>query len=553
MKNIELAWKLLEIADLLEIQGENYFKVRAYRRAAQAITELSQSVADLSVADLQKVPGVGEAISKKIAEWLSTGKIGYLEKLHQEIPPGVIAFTRIPGIGPKIARLIHEELQISTIDELAEAAQQRKIRSLRGLGGKTELSISQGIRSIKAKNSVFHLGVALPIAQNILNVLQNVDFISRAGITGDLRRFTETVEVLEFLVASDQSEKVLALFSKMPDVKETVEQGAATAKALLYSGLTAQIDVVSEQEYERELLMRTGSAAHVAALGQFPAIGAAKTEKEIYQSVGLPFIVPHLREDQGEIEAGNLDRLPNLVTLGDIKSDLHMHTVYSDGVNTVREMAKEAQRRGLQFIAICDHSRSLKIANGMSVERLQQQGCEIAQVSKELGFPILRGVECDILSDGTLDYDDALLSEMDIVVGSIHSGFSQEESKLTARILAAIENPHVDIIAHPTGRILGRREPYNINIAEIIARAKKHNKILELNATPDRFDLRDVHVRMASNMGVKIAINTDAHSIEQQGYMYYGVNYGQRAWLQPEQVVNTWNFNQLLDFLRRDV
>ncbi len=568
MDNLRLSWLLEEAAALMEIKGENPFKVRAFQNGARIVAGLPRSFQEmLDDGELAQTSGIGKGLLGQIKDYAQSGSLNALDELRQEIPEGVAEFLHIPGVGPKMARTFYDKLGVTTVADLEDAARARKVRELKGLGGKTEMSLLRSIERMRQRSGRTSTAIARPLANEVKSLLESLSCVETCTIAGSLRRQSATVKDLDVLVVSDQPEQVIEVFVALPYVQEITGQGSTKASVVFKAGLNGDLRVLTAEQFACGLHYFTGSKAHNIRMrqiakeqgytlneysltntqtGQETPIGS---ESDLFRCLGLAYIEPELREDRGEIEAAQQGTLPQRLTVEHIQGDLHMHTVYSDGANTVAEMAEAARAMGHKYIAICDHSRSLKIANGMSVERLLRQRDEIRQVSKEMNFPILSGVECDILADGSLDYEDDLLAQLDIVVASIHSGFQQEEHQLTQRLIRAIEHPYVHIIGHPTGRMLGQREPYPVDMDAVIAAAKRQKKILEINATPERFDLNETYAAMCREQGVPVAINTDAHRTEQLRYVESGVAYARRAWLEPKHVANTWPLEDLLAYI----
>lgn len=570
MNNLTLAWTLREIANLLELQGGNRFKIRAYQRAARAIETLPEDIKKVYEAgNLQKIDGIGKAIADKIEEWFQTGRIAYLERLRKEVPEGLLELTAIPGIGPKMAKRLHEELGISSVDELETACQAQNIRKLRGFGARTEWSILRGIHSYRNRGGETPLAVALAVAAEIRADLSRLHQVEKVAVVGSVRRRKDMVRDIDLLAVSDSPEPVMQVFTAMPSVGEVLACGNTKSSVRLKVGIPVDLRVVSPPDFWSALQYFTGSAAHNVQLRKRAARQDLKiteygvfrgetrlpinSEEELYNLLGLQYIVPELREDQGELQAAAAGTLPRLIELSDIKGDLHAHSTWSDGVMELEEMAAAARARGYQYMAVCDHSQSLRVANGLDVERLRRQAHQIADLNQEFDdFRLLSGIEVDILADGSLDLPDDVLAERDVVVASIHTGFRQEGERLTQRVLQAMQNEHVDIIGHPTGRLLGRRDPYEIDMEQVIEMAAKTGTALEINSSPDRLDMNDIYARWAREAGVKVVINTDAHSLEEMDNMQLGVNVGRRAWLEKKDVLNTWTGEELLAYLRRD-
>lgn len=569
MKNIEIAWILNEIGDLLELKGENRFKVRAYRKGARALQRLSEPVETVAAEGrLQKIDGIGPALAAKISEYLSTGVISLHQELLSEIPAGLIEISQVPGVDPKLAYRLFYELGVSNITALEAACRGRKVRTLSGIGPRTEWNILRGIRTMRSQGQVL-LGVALPLAEELTEQIRHFPGVIAVSVAGSVRRRCEMVGDIDLVAAAENPAEVISLFTKMPKVKDVIEQDAEKVRVKLGVGVQVDLRIVPPSQYWLALHYYTGSVEYNRRLRRLAESKgwkltesgieeiksgkqyAINQEEEIYDLLALEYVPPEMRENQGELELAADHRLPKLITQKDWLGELHCHSKYSDGVNSLEELAEHARRLGYKYLAVCDHSRSLTIAGGLSVNELREQGDRIRALNRRWNdFRLLRGIEVDILADGTLDYPDEILAEMDIVVASIHSGFRQPKEQITARVLAAIENPHVDIIAHPTGRLLARREPYEIDIEQVIAKAREHRTILEINSSPDRLDLNDRFARMARDAGVLIAINTDAHSLEQFEYRHLGIGVARRAWLEPAQVVNTWEWSKLGSFLQ---
>lgn len=568
MKNLQLSWILREIADLLELKGDNPFKIRAYRNAAHQVEHLPIDIGELGAEGrLREIRGIGPALEKKIDEWLSTGQMTYYNKLREEVPPGLLDLLTIPGLGPRLVVTLHRELGIESIDDLETAARGRKVRQVKGIGGKTEMAILRGIEMWRRRGGQALAYMARPITIELARRLATLVGVVRAELVGGLRRRQETVASGDILVVAEDPAPVVAAFCELPIIEEVKDRQDNSAEVTLTSGLEMNLYCASPEEYPTARQQFTGSGDHnrrleelakKAGLALKPAGLFSSSEDrmpvadeaDVYRICGLPFIEPELREDRGEVEAALEGRLPCLIKEEDIQGDLHVHSHWSDGTTSIRAMAEALRERGRKYMAICDHSRSLAIARGLSLERLGKQREEVRQLNEDLeGFRILTGVEVDILADGRLDYPDEVLAEMDVVVASIHTGFNQTGEKITERIIAAIQNPHVDIIAHPTGRLLGRREPLEVDVERIIEEAARTGTILEINAYPDRLDLNEIHARWAKEAGVLLAINTDAHAPDQLDYLEYGVGVARRAWLEPKDVINCRPWEELEEIL----
>ncbi|MDN5344904.1 MAG: polymerase [Clostridia bacterium] len=607
MTNLELAWALAEMGDLLELKGEEPFKVRAYHRAARSLENLEEEAAGLYARGaLEEIPGVGKNLAKKIAELLTTGRSTFLENLRREVPPGLREMLAIPGLGSRSVRQIYQGLGLTTLAELEAAAREKRIRTLPGMGSKTELAILRGLDMLKEAQEQVPLGVARPLALLFKDQLLAVPGVEQVAIAGSVRRGKEMVGDIDLVAAVQPGHRVTDVMTRHPQVKEVLAMEPDHLALRTNLGVKIEIIMVRPEDFAATLFYATGSRAHRRALlrlaasrglgvadlglatsrwlaeeeemlaggeekdhpGPYPPLEAPGTLATIlqpgngavtaadaifYRRLALPYIVPELREDRGEIAAALRGELPRLVTIEDIRADLHMHSRYSDGVETIAGMAAAARERGYSYIAITDHSHSLVVARGLSVEQLKAQREEIARLNKELeGITILAGIEVDILADGRLDYEDEILREFDLVIASIHSGFRQEGEQIMARLEAALRHPWVDILGHLTGRMLGRRRPYAVDVTRVIELAAETGTILEINASPDRLDLNDAAVRLAKEHGVPIAINTDAHDPHRLADMEYGILTARRGWLEPADVVNTWELDRLLARLKRN-
>jgi len=569
MTNQELADIFEHIANILDIQGENPFKIRAYKRAVQILENLTVQLSTPEDLDnLGKLPGIGDAISKKIKELLETGKLKYYEELKKSEYAPLVEFLKIPGIGPKHAKLIYDNLKIKTVSGLEKAAKKGKLRGLFGLGEKTEQSILKGVTQVRKYKERFPLAFIYPRAQALLEELKKNPHIKKITLAGSLRRMRDTIADVDILVATDKPKSVADAFTKLTQVDSLVAKGETKSSIVTKDGFQSDLRTVKPEEFGAAQHYFTGSKAHnirIRSLGVKKGLKineygvfkgkkriAGKTEEEVFKSVGLPFIPPELREDWGEIESGLKKKLPHLVELEDLKGDLHVHSKWTDGKNTIQEMAEAAKKRGYKYIAICDHSPAVGITNGLNVERLSQQMKEINRLNKKLkNFKILTGIEVDIRADSRLDLPDDILEELDLVVAAVHTGFNQPKAEMTKRLIKAVENPNVDIIAHPTGRLIGRRDPYEVDMDKLMDACLRNNKVLELNAYPERLDLNDIHCRKAKEKGLKIAISTDAHSVNHLDWMAYGVATARRGWLEPDDVINTLELKKLLKLFKK--
>lgn len=575
MRNREVVDIFSRVADMLAIRGDQIHRILAYRKAAESIDALGRDVNVIfAEGKLTDIPGIGDTLAAKIEEMLTTGKLEFYEKLAREIPPGLVDMLRVEGLGPKRVKQIYDNLKVTTLDELAVAAKDGKLRDLPGMGAKSEAKIVAGIEALARHGDArIPLGVAWPIAQAMLVELSAVPGVVRSAVGGSLRRMRDTIGDIDLLVAADSPDAVMDRFAALENVETVAGRGPTKTNVVLLNGLGVDLRVLPVDRWGTLLNYFTSSQAHNVKLREMalkrglslnehaftPVDGGPEilcaTEEEVYRRLDLPFIPPRLREDRGEIEAARAGKLPVLIEETDLRSDLHMHTTWSDGTLSVLEMARAARDSGLRLIAITDHSVSLGIANGLSVERLRAQAAEIRAANEALGpdFRILHGTEMEIRADGALDYPDEVLAELDFVIASLHTGLSQSREQTTQRVLNAINNPHVDMIAHPTGRLLPDRAGADLDMDAVIAAAAATGTILEVNAHPSRLDLRDVHVRQAITAGVKIAINTDAHRAEEFGNRPYGVATAQRGWATAGDVVNTWSTEQFLNAIQQEI
>ncbi len=573
MNNREIAQTFERVADMLAIRGDQIHRILAYRRAAENIRELGR---DLHLIDeeggLTDIPGIGATLAAKIEEMLVTDRLEFYERLAEEIPPSLVEMLRVEGLGPKRVKQIYDSLGITTLDELTEAARQGELRNLPGLGAKSEAKIVANIEALaRHGDDRFPLAIAWPVAHEILSELQRLPQVQRGAVAGSLRRMRETTGDIDLLVASDDWEPIMTAFRELKIVETVLGSGSTKTSVLLLNGLQADLRVLPAERWGTLLSYFTGSKDHNVRLRELalkrglslnehaftPQNGGPEilcaTEQEVYSVLGMPYIPPTLREGRGEIEAALAGTLPQLIQEGDVLADLHMHTTSSDGRQNAREMAEGARERGLRYVAITDHSASLGIANGLSVDRLRQQAAEIAELNDQLGddFRLLHGSEVEIKADGSLDYNDEVLAELDFVIASLHVGLSQPRETVTRRLVSAIENPNVDMIAHPTGRLMPGRYGADLDMDKVLKAAARTGTIMEINANPERLDLRDSHVRRALELGVKLAINTDAHHTDQLDLMHFGVATAQRGWAEATDVVNTWAVDELIAYLER--
>ncbi len=569
MTNQEIAQIFLHISDILSIQGENPFKIRAYIKAAQTIEHLTYDLASQEDrAKISELPGIGGGIVKKINELLDRGTLNYYEDLKKSEYAPLTEFLKIPGMGPKHARLVYDKLGIKTVEALKEAAEKGRLRALPGLGEKAEQKILQGIQQVQQYKERLPLAFVYPRAQDILEELKKIREVKQVTLAGSLRRMRETIADVDVLASSIHPEKVMEAFVRLPQALKVIAKGKTKSSILTRDGFQVDLRVVVPESFGAATHYFTGSKAHnirIRSLGVEKGLKineygvfrkdkriAGKIEKEIFKAVNLPYIPPELREDRGEIEAAKEKKLPALIESKHIKGDLHIHSNWSDGNNSIEEMAQAAKEKGYHYIAICDHSPAIGVTHGLTEERVVKQIQEIQSLNKRFrNFRILCGIEVDIRSNARLDLGDEILERLDLVIAAVHTKFSQSKDEMTKRIIKAAENPNVFIIAHPTGRLIGKREPYPVDMDKIMDACKANSKVLELNAYPERLDLSDNHCRKAKERGVKIAISTDAHMKAHLEWMKFGLATARRGWIEPEDVINTLNTPELLEFLGR--
>ncbi len=570
MSNSDIASIFEEIADILDIKGESSFRTRSYRKVAQVLVNLTEDVGEIyERGGLENIPGIGKSSASKIEELLKTGRLRFYEELKSQLPSGLLDFLKIPEVGPKTVKLIYDNLGIETLDELEKAASLHRLRELPRMGAKSEEVILKGIELLRSRGGRILLGVALPIARDIEGVIS--PYVDRSISAGSLRRMKETIGDIDILASTDDPDEVMRVFTEMDSVEDIVAKGDTKSSVILKKNdLQVDLRVVKSNSFGAALQYFTGSKEHNIKLrtlalkkgltineyGVFKVDSkekvAGKSEEEVYSSLGLPYIPPELREDRGEIEAALNGELPELIELDDIKGDLHAHSDWSDGVNSLEEMIEAAKKRGYEYLAISDHSKSLKIANGLDEKRLSEQMEIIRGLNEESeGFKLLTATEVDILADGNLDLADEILSQLDVVIASVHSNFKQDKKTMTSRMIKAMENENVDIIGHPTGRLLGKRAPYEVDMERLINAAGETGTCLEINAYPDRLDLNDMHSRMAKEKGVMLAISTDSHRTSELALIEFGVATARRGWLEKKDVLNTLSLEPLLKKLER--
>jgi DNA polymerase (family 10) len=562
--NAEIAAAFNEIADILEIEGANPFRIRAYRNAARVVSGLPAEAGVMLARgdDLSELPGIGKDLAQKIANLAATGTTPLLGMLRKELPPTLTELLRLPGLGPKRVKLLHDELDIETLPQLHRALKDGCVSRLPGFGERMTQRLLQAVEARAATPERMKLATATQYAEPLLAYLRDLPGVDKVAAAGSYRRARETVGDLDFVVTATRPAAVVEGFTRYAEVARIVARGPTRGTVTLRSGLQVDIRVVPPESYGAALVYFTGSKAHSIAIRRLAQQYGLKmneygvfqddrrvagdTEESVYRAIGLPLIPPELREDRGEIDAARGGRLPDLVTLEDMRGDLHVHTTATDGRNTLREMALAAKERGYDYIAITEHSRRLTVAHGLDAAQLNRQIAEIDSLNRTgIGIAILKGIEVDILEDGTLDLPDAVLSRLDLIIGAVHSKFDLTRDRQTARILRGLDNPQMTMLAHPTGRLIGEREPYDVDMAAILGKARERGRFLELNAHPDRLDLLDTHCRAAKEVGVLVSINTDAHSVAEYANMRFGVGQARRGWLERGDVLNTRPLSQL--------
>jgi DNA polymerase (family 10) len=566
MKNKELADLFDKMANILEFKGENPFKISAYRKASRILGDLTEDIEEISgKGDLKSIPGIGEGMAEKIVEYLRTGKISKFEEVRKGVSDELIAIMDIPGMGPKTLSMIHKEKGINSLSQLEKAVEDGSLIGLPGMGEKKVENIKRGIQLLRQSKGRMNLGMAFPVAKRIVETLRQKTGLTKIEWAGSLRRMRENIGDIDILATGPVHEKIVQAFTHLPEVKGVLASGETKASVIVEGGIQIDLRVVEEDSYGAALQYFTGSKAHnihlrgiaktkgikINEYGVFKGekkIGG-KEEKDVYRSLGMDWIEPELREDRGEIEVAQKGNLPKLIKESEIKGDLHVHSKWSDGTSSIEEIARAAQKKGYQYVAICDHSKSLKITHGLDETRLTKQMEEIDRVNEKLkGFQILKGTEVDILADGKLDLSEKVLEKLDLVIAAIHSGFKQDRERMTKRIIRAIENPLIHILAHPSGRLLGARDPYEVEMEELMEAAKKYGKALEINAYFERLDLNDIHCRKAKEMEIRVGIGTDTHHLDQMWMMSLGVAVARRGWLETPDIVNTLSLKEILQW-----
>lgn len=566
-KNGEISEIFGHISDMLNVLGENPFKVRAYRNAAENILDLGENIEDVAArGELTEIPGVGKDLAEKIDAYIKTGKIKEYEKLKDKVPLELVDLLHVQGLGPKTLAILFKEYGVKNLAQLEKVLAGEEILKHKGMGKKKIDDIKRGVEIFKESKERTLLGAAMPLAESIVSEIEKIPGTEGTILAGSLRRMRETIGDMDILTIADKTEAVVDAFTGMKSVRDVLASGGTKGSVILKGGMQADLRVVGPESYGAALMYFTGSKTHNVKLRTLATRKglkineygvykgekriAGETEKEMYKTLGLPYIPPELREDRGEIETAIEGKLPDLIELGDIKGDLHTHTKWSDGKATIEEMAERAREIGYEYIAISDHSPSQTIANGLSVERLRKKQKELDAVAKKFrDIKVIMGTEVDIKSDGTLDYPDSVLKELDVVIASVHSGFKMDRKTMTDRIIRAVKNPYVHAIGHPTGRLIGERDPYDVDLDLVIEAALEYGKALEVNGSYWRLDLNDINTRKAIDAGVKVIISTDAHSTEQLLFMRYGVGTARRGWVRKKDVLNALPYEELKEKL----
>lgn len=570
MKNKKIASIFNQMADLLEIKGTNPFRIRAYRKAAENLESLTEDVAGIALrGGLENISGIGKDLAGKIREVLETGLLQDCEDLKKEVPPGIITLLDIPGVGPRTAKLLFDHFGVTSPEEVETLALEHKIQGIRGIKARTEENILNGIAAVRKGRERLPLGLLLPLAREIIWKLERIPSVYRAGIAGSLRRRRETAKDIDLLVASERSEEVMQAFTSLSLAKNILACGDTKSSIRTAEGIQIDLRAVEPESFGAALCYFTGSKAHNIRIRDLAARSGLKIneygvfrgserisgreEEDVFSAVGLPYIEPELREDRGEIEAAQEGKLPVLVKMADIRGDSHIHSKFSDGAASLEEIAEKASAFGYSWAAVADHSPSLKVARGLSIQDLQEKINYIHELNERGSYPakLLCAAEVDIDGDGNLDYPDEVLAGLDIVLASIHSGFKQEEERITHRIISAMKNPCVDIVAHPTGRLLGSRNPYAVDVERIIQVAAETGTALEINAYFRRLDLNDIYARAAKEKGCLLAIGTDAHSLEQMELFPLGLAVARRAWLEKKDLLNARDYSELKSHIKR--
>ncbi|MBM4293847.1 MAG: DNA polymerase/3'-5' exonuclease PolX [Deltaproteobacteria bacterium] len=570
MRNQELSKIFNEIAEYLEMEGVP-FKPYAYQKAAITLAALKDDVGEVyekrGIKGLKEIPGVGASISQKIEEFLRTGKIEYYEEFKRKMPVELDEIVKVEGVGPRKAKVLFENLGVRNLQELEDAAKAHKIAPLFGFGDKSEQNILEALEFLKRSHGRFLLGEILPAAQAVLERLKQLKEVEAIDTAGSLRRMKETIGDVDFLVISRDPQKVMDFFVSLPGVVKVWGKGSTKSSVRLKEGFDMDLRVIPPESYGAALQYFTGSKDHnielrkiaidrglkLSEYGLFqgPRMVAGKTEEEVYRALGMEWIPPEMRENMGEIDAALAGELPRIIDYGDVKGDLHVHCNWNGGANSIEELAAAAMALGYEYIGISDHTKFLRIERGLDEETLKKRNKEIEGINERLRqegkvFRVLKGCEANIMSDGSIDIDDEALAELDYVIAGVHSQFKMSREVMTERLITALKNPHVDIISHPTGRILKRRDEYEVDLGRVLEAAKDYRKVLEINAYPERLDLNDVNILRAKKLGVRMVINTDTHQVSQLHLMKFGVAQARRGWAERADIINTWPVEELL-------
>ncbi len=565
MKNFEIAKLFYEMADFLEIKGENVFRVRAYQRAAENLESLTEEIEAVAQrGELLKIAGIGKDLAAKIEEYLASGNIADLEAMRKEVPRGLLSIMEVQGLGPKTAKLLYGRLGVDSVEKLEAVTRSGEILKVPGIREKTRENILKGIATWKAGQSRMGVGKALGIADALIAALTAHGGVRQIEVAGSIRRRKETVGDIDILVTSEDPARVIETFVGLPSSLDVLAHGDTKASIRHQEGIQVDLRVVEPEAFGAALQYFTGSKEHnvrvreiaskkglkVSEYGVFDEKSgkriAGATEEDIYRAVGIPWIPPEIRENTGEVEAALKGKLPSLVEQDAIRGDLHAHTDWSDGHHPLEKLIEAAEARGYEYIIVSDHSKSSTVAGGLTPDELREQIRKIRELQKKHTIRILAGSECDILADGRMDFPDDILKELDIVLAAVHSRFKQARAEMTARIVKALQNPYVNVLVHPTGRLIGERDPYDVDLEQVFAADKKHGKAVEINSSPQRLDLKDVHARRAAELGIPIAINTDTHYLDNLEYMALGIATARRAWITAPQVLNALPLTKLL-------
>ncbi len=572
MRNVEIAWIFCELADLMEIKGLDRYKIKAYRQAAKSFSSIEESIENIySKKNLSELPGISRRISAMVGQLIEKGKIDELEELRTQIPRSLLKVVNLPGIGPKRAALFYYNLGIEDIEDLERSAGKGELRSLKGVGVKTEMEIISNIGIMRSEKEKYKLSLARELAVELIDYLESMSGVEKVSVVGSVRRWKDVVGDLDLLVSSPCPDRVLDNFTFHPHLNKVLLKEKDFIRCSTHWGIKVELAVVSAEKYPFSLLWKTGSKAHIKELSEYTGKWELTSqglrdetgeiyngtlfdsEEAIYSFFDLAYIPPELREGSGEVRLVKSGLLSSIIKTDDICGDLHVHSNWSDGSASIEELALKAKEKGYQYIAITDHSQSLKVAGGLNPARLEEQYRYIDELNSDIdSFKILKGIEVDILLKDGLDFNNETLNKADLVIASVHSGFNQDGDTITSRIIQAIENKEVDIIGHLTGRLLGSRKGYSLEVEKVMEAAAREGKILEINSSPDRLDLDDKNARLAADFGVKLAINTDSHSVKHLDEMEYGVAVARRAWLKPEDIINTLNLEQIMNIIKNN-